>query len=117
MDAIFLDIDGTLWDSTYTVAEAWNEVLEKKPEIDLVITSDLLKTLFGRPLPEIASVIFEEYDKETQIKLIDECCEKEHEFLDAKPGIIFEGVVETIKELAKKYPVCIVSNCEAGYRF
>lgn len=115
MDAIFLDIDGTLWDSTYTVAEAWNEVLEKKPEINLVITSDLLKTLFGRPLPEIASAIFEEYDKETQIKLIDECCEKEHEFLDAKPGIIFEGVVETIRELAKKYPVCIVSNCEAGY--
>ena len=115
MDAIFLDIDGTLWDSTYTVAEAWNEVLEKKPEINLVITSDLLKTLFGRPLPEIASAIFADYDKETQIKLIDECCEKEHEFLDAKPGIIFEGVVETIRELAKKYPVCIVSNCEAGY--
>lgn len=115
MDAIFLDIDGTLWDSTYTVAEAWNEVLEKKPEINLVITSDLLKTLFGRPLPEIASAIFADYDKETQIKLIDECCEKEHEFLDAKPGIIFEGVVETIRKLAKKYPVCIVSNCEAGY--
>ena len=36
MDAIFLDIDGTLWDSTYTVAEAWNEVLEKKPELNLV---------------------------------------------------------------------------------
>ena len=85
MDAIFLDIDGTLWDSTYTVAEAWNEVLEKKPELNLVITPELLKTLFGRPLPEIAAVIFAEYDKKTQIKLIDECCEKEHEFLDKKP--------------------------------
>ena len=115
MDAIFLDIDGTLWDSTHIVADAWNEVLKNKPEIDLVITSDLLKTLFGRPLPEIAAVIFEKFDKETQVKLIDECCEMEHKYLDAKPGIIFEGVVETIKELAKKYPVCIVSNCEAGY--
>ena len=47
--------------------------------------------------------------------MIDECCAKEHEFLNARPGIIFEGVVETIKELSKKYPVCIVSNCEAGY--
>ena len=47
MDAIFLDIDGTLWDSTHIVADAWNEVLDKKPEIDLVITPDLLKTLFG----------------------------------------------------------------------
>ena len=115
MDAIFLDIDGTLWDSTYIVSDAWNTVLETKPEIDLVITPELLKSLFGRPLPEIASIIFEKYDKETQVRLIDECCEKEHEFLDARPGIIFEGVVETIKELAKKYPVCIVSNCEAGY--
>ena len=115
MDAIFLDIDGTLWDSTYTVAEAWNEVLKKKPELNIIITPELLKTLFGKPLSEIAAAIFAEYDKETQIKLIDKCCEREHEFLDSKPGIIFEGVVETIKELAKKYPVCIVSNCEAGY--
>lgn len=115
MDAIFLDIDGTLWDSTYIVSDAWNEVLQKKPEIDLVITPELLKTLFGKPLSEIAAVIFKDFPRETQIKLIDECCEKEHEFLNARPGIIFEGVVETIKELSKKYPVCIVSNCEAGY--
>ena len=115
MDAIFLDIDGTLWDSTYTVSEAWNTVLETKPEVNVIITPERLKTLFGRPLPEIAAVIFEEYDKETQERLIDECCEREHELLIQKPGIIFEGVVETIKELAKKYPVCIVSNCEAGY--
>ena len=115
MDAIFLDIDGTLWDSTYIVSDAWNTVLETKPEINLVITPELLKTLFGRPLPEIASVIFAEYPREIQIELIDECCKKEHEFLERNPGIIFEGVVETIKELSKKYPVCIVSNCEAGY--
>ena len=115
MDAIFLDIDGTLWDSTYPVAEAWNLVLEQKPEINLIITPELLKTLFGKPLSEIAAIIFPEYDKNTQRKLIDECCEKEHKYLEDHPGIIFEGVVETIKELAKKHPVCIVSNCEAGY--
>ena len=115
MDTIFLDIDGTLWDSTYIVSDAWNTVLETKPEIDLVITPELLKSLFGRPLAEIAAVIFEKYDKETQVRLIDECCKKEHEFLNARPGIIFEGVVETIKELSQKYPICIVSNCEAGY--
>ena len=115
MDAIFLDIDGTLWDSTYVVSEAWNKVLEEKPEFNVVITPELLKSLFGRPLSEIASVIFAEYDKDTQVAIISECCKKEHEFLRAGSGIIFEGVVETIKELSKKYPVCIVSNCEAGY--
>lgn len=115
MDAVFLDIDGTLWDSTYSVAEAWNEVLAKKPELNITVTPELLKTLFGRPLADIAAAIFADYDKEMQTKLIDECCEREHEFLNTNPGIIFEGVVETIHELAKKYPVCIVSNCEAGY--
>lgn len=115
MDAIFLDIDGTLWDSTYIVSDAWNTVLQNKPDIDLVITPELLKTLFGKPLSEIASVIFADYPKELQTELINECCEKEHEFLETTPGIIFEGVIETIRELAKKYPLCIVSNCEAGY--
>ena len=115
MDAIFLDIDGTLWDSTPIVSNAWNTVLANKPEIDLVVTPELLKSLFGRPLPEIASVIFADLSKEDQLTIIDECCKKEHEFLNATPGTIFEGVVETIKELSKKYPVCIVSNCEAGY--
>ena len=51
MDAIFLDIDGTLWDSTHIVADAWNEVLEKKPEINLVITPD-------PPLSKLRSLYF-----------------------------------------------------------
>lgn len=115
MDAILLDIDGTLWDSTGVVSEAWTKALSNKPEINVDVTPDRLKTLFGRPLPEIASIIFQEYDEKTQQELIDECCEYEHEFLRQKSGKIFEGVVETIKELSKKYKVCIVSNCEAGY--
>ena len=115
MDAIFLDIDGTLWDSTHIVSEAWNEVLSPKPEINFVVTPELLKTLFGKPLSEIAAAIFKDFPKEKQTELIDECCEREHEVLAVKSGIIFDGVVDTIKELAKKYPVCIVSNCEAGY--
>ena len=90
MDAIFLDIDGTLWDSTHIVSDAWNEVLSKKPEIDLVITPELLKTLFGKPLSEIAATIFQDFPKEKQIELIDECCEREHEFLDTRPGIILK---------------------------
>ena len=115
MDAIFLDIDGTLWDSTHIVADAWNEVLNQKPELGITVTPELLKTLFGKPLAEIAAAIFADFPKEKQIELIDECCEREHELLETRSGIIFEGVTETIKELAKKYPVCIVSNCEAGY--
>ncbi len=115
MDCIILDVDGTLWDTTAVVADAWNTILKHREDVAFFATSDNLKKVFGRPLPEIASIIFPELSTEDQIKLIDECCEKEHRELEKTPGIIFEGVAETIRTLAAKYPVCIVSNCEAGY--
>ena len=58
MDAIFLDIDGTLWDSTHTVSEAWSKVLNQKSDVKADVSPDRLKTLFGKPLADIAAVIF-----------------------------------------------------------
>ncbi len=115
MDAVLLDIDGTLWDSTAVVAQVWNQVLETKTEVAFRATPQRLKELFGRTLYEIAAIVFPELDEEGQRRLIDECCDKEHEYLAAHPGKVFDGVVETVKKLAENYKVCIVSNCEAGY--
>ncbi len=115
MDALILDIDGTLWDSTAIVAQSWNQVLDTHTEVAFRATPEKLKNLFGRTLYEIAAIIFPELTTSEQQKLIGKCCESEHEYLSRCPGIIFEGVVETIKKLAKQYKVCIVSNCEAGY--
>lgn len=115
MDCIILDIDGTLWDTTPIVAEAWNKALEKRSDVAWRASADKLKDLFGRPLPVIASMVFPELPEQEQLKLIDACCEEEHHALNKTPGYIFEGVVETIKKLSEKYKVCIVSNCQAGY--
>ena len=60
VDSILFDLDGTLWDSTEIVAEAWNEVLAKEPKVDMTLTADDLRRLFGRPLPVIASMLFTE---------------------------------------------------------
>ena len=30
IDSIIFDVDGTLWDSTDVVADAWNQILEKR---------------------------------------------------------------------------------------
>lgn len=115
MDCIILDIDGTLWDTTPIVADAWNRVLEGRTDVAWRASADKLKALFGRPLPVIASIIFPELSGEAQNVLIDECCEEEHLALEQTPGHIFEGVVESIKKLSEKYKVCIVSNCQGGY--
>ena len=115
MDCIILDIDGTLWDTTPVVAKAWGEALEGHDEVAWRPTADNLKKLFGRPMWAIAAAAFPELSPEDQMKLMDHCCKNEEEVLEETPGEIFEGVVETIRELSKKYPICIVSNCQAGY--
>lgn len=115
MDCIILDIDGTLWDTTKIVAEAWNQVLDKREDVAFRASSDKLKALFGRPLPVIASMILPELSFEEQTILIDQCCEAEHQALEKTPGHVFEGVTETIQELSKRFKVCIVSNCQSGY--
>ena len=37
MDGIIFDVDGTLWDSTDTVAESWNTAIRENSSLDLVV--------------------------------------------------------------------------------
>jgi len=115
MDCIILDIDGTLWDTTPVVAQAWGEALKDCTDVAWRPTADNLKKLFGKPMWVIAAEAFPELSPEEQMKLMDKCCENEEEILTKNPGSVFEGVVETIQKLSEKYKVCIVSNCQAGY--
>ena len=64
IDSIIFDVDGTLWDSTDVVADAWNQIMEKETDMTPNLTGAVLKGLFGRLLPDIAAVIFHEYPKE-----------------------------------------------------
>lgn len=115
VDSILFDLDGTLWDSTDIVAEAWNRVLAKEAKVDMHLTGDDLKKLFGHPLPVIASMLFTELPKEEQLELMDRCCAEEHIALEQTCGKLFPHLEETLKVLSKDYKLCIVSNCEDGY--
>ena len=47
MDSIIFDVDGTLWDSTESVAQSWTAYLREKEHMDITLTSARLMTLFG----------------------------------------------------------------------
>lgn len=115
MDSIIFDVDGTLWDSTEIVADAWTRYLKEERHINMEITSEKLQSLFGQLLPQIASQLFPEFSEEEQLSIIDGCCEAEHQALEQKKAPVYPGLEETLSVLSKKYPLFIVSNCQAGY--
>ena len=104
-DSIIFDVDGTLWDSTDAVARAWNRIIEQETGKRSELTGDTLKGLFGRLLPDIAAVIFADYEKDRQLALIDLCCEEEHRELLSHPAPVYETLTETLEFLSGRYPL------------
>ncbi|MDO4338146.1 MAG: HAD family hydrolase [Eubacteriales bacterium] len=115
MDSVIFDVDGTLWDSTGIVADAWTDYLKNAEGMDIEITSERLMGLFGQLLPDIAKQLFPEYEEAEQLRLIDGCCEAEHQALRKQCAPLYEDLEKTLRALSEKYPLFIVSNCQAGY--
>ena len=116
-DSIILDVDGTIWDTTDIVAEAWNHAIDRLfPQVPHV-TGNILKGQFGKTMQVIADNLFTGLDKAQKTTLMEECCHQEQLALKANTrNITYDGVVETIKELHDSgVPLFIVSNCQKGY--
>jgi len=115
MDSIIFDLDGTLWDATDKITIAWNEIAREERILDSDITPKRLQSLFGQPMSDIAAAIFANVDKAEQLRLIDLCAAREHEFLLRDGAPLYPNLEETLKYLYDKYKLFIVSNCQAGY--
>ncbi|HEX2937856.1 MAG TPA: HAD family hydrolase [Ruminiclostridium sp.] len=114
-DALIFDMDGTLWDSSETVAASWNDVLAGYEEIKEPVTAQTLKSLMGKHLLQIGRELFPDMDEEKRDKMMHECCDHENEVLKQRGGILFDGLEETLKNLQAHTKLYIVSNCQRGY--
>ena len=115
MEGIIFDVDGTLWDSTDTVAESWNDAIREYTDMDLTIDSAVLKNVFGKTMTEIGNTIFPSLPKDRRNSLLQICFAYENRLLETKPGKLYDGVYETIQRLSQKYSLFIASNCQCGY--
>ncbi len=113
-DGIIFDVDGTVWDSTPVVEDAWNVALEESG-VEERVTAARLKGLFGLPMDDIIKDILPWADRETRDRVGEKCFQYEHDYLAKKAGVVYEGFEDMLKILSKKYPLFIVSNCQAGY--
>ena len=69
MDGIIFDVDGTLWDSTDSVAESWNLAIRENSSLDLTIDGEILQGLFGKTMTEIADALFPSLSEEERRQL------------------------------------------------
>ena len=115
-DSLIFDIDGTLWDSRALVAEGYNRQLEKEGLERYRVDAQQLKSLFGKPIPEIGDALFPDMTPDQRHSLIARCTAAQDEVLkDATGDIAYPQVQETIKALHAHYRLFIVSNSCKGY--
>lgn len=115
IDGLIFDVDGTIWDSTPVVEDAWNDALDEFGYKDVKVTADQLKGLFGLPMDDIIEKILPGEPKEKRDAFRPVCFDYEERYLAKRAGYVYEGLEEMLIELSKKYPLFIVSNCQAGY--
>ncbi len=115
IDGIIFDIDGTLWDSREQVAHGWNQAIREFSSLDVQVDLPWLKQLFGRPMTEIACILFPELEENSRALLMEQCYIYELDYLRTHPAPLYPYVAETIQELSRTYPLFIVSNCQCGY--
>ncbi len=112
---IIFDLDGTLWDSSEQVAEAWSETLKNRPETDRQVTGEDLRGYMGKTLEAIADLMLPELPKKLRMEIMKECCDNEEQYLRKVGGRLFPDLEKELERLCGKYSLFIVSNCQSGY--
>lgn len=113
--ALMFDLDGTLWDSSASVARAWNKALTKLGYAPM--TTDDVAYYMGWPMDAIGDDLFKDVDDPARrMELLSLCTNEENSLLSIEGGELYPKLEETLLDLRHQgYFTAIVSNCQAGY--
>ena len=114
-DSIIFDLDGTLWDSTRNVAQAWQLAMDQVDYVDEVMTQERVRSITGMAYNIIFEKLFPTLSANNRIELMAKCSKSELETLNTHGGDLYPGLEETLAYLLPKYKMFIVSNCQSGY--
>jgi len=114
-DSIIFDLDGTLWDSTGNVALAWEKARQQVDYVQDAVTVESVRAVTGMAYDAIFEMLLPDMDAEKRDYFKAVCAKSEIDTLNELGGDLYPGLDDTIKYLASKYKLYIVSNCQNGY--
>lgn len=112
---ILFDLDGTLWDTRAAITESWNNTFEANGH-GRPVTVENLSPLVGKTMDAFRLAYLPNMPEELGKQFMKIVEEKEVEDLSSGcESCVYEGVIETLRCLAKDHWLGIVSNCQCGY--
>ena len=113
-DSIIFDLDGTLWDSSRSVAESWQRTLREYYDVGAVVTASDVAGIMGMTFAQITSALFSPYGDSAE-EIAQRCMREECEYITVHGGRLYDGIEKVLKALSKEHRLFIVSNCQLGY--
>jgi phosphoglycolate phosphatase len=96
-DSIIFDLDGTLWDSTETIARAWQVALHKLPyTANEVMTQERVRTITGMTYDKIFQKLFSHLSTAQQEEVKALCAVSELEILNKEGGTLYPKLADTL---------------------
>ncbi|GAC1301717.1 MAG: HAD family hydrolase [Mucilaginibacter sp.] len=112
-DSLIFDMDGTLWDAVDTYTESWNLIF-KKLNLNRTMAREELLERIGWEGDKVMQAVLPEFDDDKRKEIYDEVGGLRRQMLQQNGGILYEGVLDGLKQLATRYQLFILSNCAKG---